>query len=134
MTKTTDPSSRSPGVTRRQVLAGAGASTAAMLLEPGRVEAAAPQGGTVVFTNTTVANPDAVQDDVALAVQNGRIAAIGPTDTVLADYPGAERYDGRHRALVPGLVNTHAHMRAVIARGFNEDFGFPNTANLYVLG
>ena len=87
MSKTTDPSSRSSGVTRRQVLAGAGAGTAAMLLEPGRSQAAAPQGGTVVFTNTTVANPDAVQDDVALAVQDGRIAAIGPTDTVLADYP-----------------------------------------------
>ena len=138
MAKSTDPSSSIPsgGLTRRQVLAGAGA--AALASSGLRAEArprgaeAAPQGGTVVFTHTTVANPDAVRDDVALAVQDGRITAIGPTEAVLADHPGAEQYDGRHRALVPGLVNTHAHMRAVIARGFNEDFGFPNTANLSV--
>ncbi len=69
---------------------------------------------------------------MALAVEGGRIAAIGTTDELLAAYPDAERYDGRDRALVPGLINCHAHMRAVIARGFNEDFGFPNTANLSV--
>ena len=137
-------------LTRRQVLAGAGG--AALLAAPSGLSAGeaalesrasgAPSGAgrpptqgpseTVVFTHTTVANPDATQDDVALAVQAGRIAAIGPTDEVLAAYPGAEQYDGRHRALVPGLVNCHAHMRAVIARGFNEDFGFPNTANLAI--
>ena len=38
----------------------------------------------------------------------------------------------RGKALLPGLVNCHAHMSAVIARGFNEDFGFPNTARLAV--
>ena len=85
-----------------------------------------------MFTNTTVANPDAVQDDVALAVEGNRIVAIGPTDEVLADYPDAEQYEGRDKALFPGLINCHAHMRAVVARGFNEDFGFPNTANLAI--
>ena len=134
-------SSSSPGhLTRREWLAGAGAGTAAVLLNEHPLAAAARAGArppaqevaTVVFTNTTVANPDEVQDDVALAVVGDRIAAIGPTDEVLADYPDAEQYDGRDKALFPGLINCHAHMRAVIARGFNEDFGFPNTANLAV--
>ena len=57
---------------------------------------------------------------------------IGPTDTILEQYPGAEVYDGRGKALLPGLINCHAHMAAVIARGFNEDFGFPNTADLEI--
>jgi cytosine/adenosine deaminase-related metal-dependent hydrolase len=39
-------------------------------------------------------------------------------------------YDGRGKALVPGLVNCHAHLAATIGRGFNEDFGFPNSARL----
>ncbi|MDE2782379.1 MAG: amidohydrolase family protein [Gemmatimonadota bacterium] len=113
------------------------------MLKPDHLQAhthsAAPPGATpeaqeatVVFTNTTVANPDLVQDDVALAVEGDRIAAIVPTDEVLAGYPWAEIQDGRGKALFPGLINTHAHMRAVIARGFNEDFGFPNTAGLAI--
>ena len=135
------PSSRSPSdLTRREWLAGTGAGAAALLLERSPLRAAAPSGirlpaqqvRTVVFTNTTVANADAVQDDVALAVEGNRIVAIGPTDEVLADYPDAEQYEGRDKALFPGLINCHAHMRAVVARGFNEDFGFPNTANLAI--
>jgi len=68
--------------------------------------------------------------DVALAVQNGIIAAIGETDEVLARFPQAEIYDGRRKALLPGLINCHAHLSASIAKGFNEDFGFPNSLQL----
>ena len=77
-------------------------------------------------------NVDAVQDDVALAVEGDTIAAIGPTDAILKTYPQAEVYDGRGKALFPGLINCHAHMAAVLARGFNEDFGFPNAARLAI--
>jgi len=141
-------SSSTANLTRRGWLAATGAGTAALMLKPDHLQAtprpaagsgrtrdaqaATAQEATVVFTNTTVANPDLVQDDVALAVEGDRIAAIGPTDEVLAGYPRAEVQDGRGKALVPGLINTHAHMRAVIARGFNEDFGFPNTAGLAI--
>jgi hypothetical protein len=34
----------------------------------------------------------------ALAVREGRIAALGPTPEMLAKYPDAERVDGRGRA------------------------------------
>lgn len=132
----------SPTITRRELLAGAGAGAAALLLDrPGLQAEVSPRslgqrGGrqvaTVVFTNTTVVNADSVQEDVALAVEGQRIVAIGPTDGLLETYPRAEVYDGRGKALLPGLVNCHAHMSAVIARGFNEDFGFPNTARLPV--
>ncbi len=126
-------------ISRRDLLAGAGGGAAALLLERRGLRGAAPphqsrptQTASVVFTNTTVVNPDAVQDEVALAVEGQRIVAIGPTNTVLGQYPAADVYDGRGKALLPGLVNCHAHMSAVIARGFNEDFGFPNTARLPV--
>ena len=86
--------------------------------------------GPIVFTHTTVVNVDAVQDDVAMAIAADRIAAIGPTDTVLRTYPNADVYDGRGKALFPGLINCHAHLAATLERGFNEDFGFPNSARL----
>src|SRR5712671_4560109 len=124
-------SSRSSvNLSRRQLLAGAGAGAAALLLEHSGVQAQATSSRTVVFSHTTVVTVDAVHDDVALAVEGDTIAAIGATDTIRATYPDAEIYDGRGKALLPGLINCHAHMAAVLARGFNEDFGFPNSARL----
>jgi 5-methylthioadenosine/S-adenosylhomocysteine deaminase len=117
-------------ITRRELLAGAGAGAAALFLEESRLQAQATSGRTVVFSHTTVANADAVQHDVALAVQGDTIAAIGPSDAVLKNYPTADVYDGRGKAVFPGLINCHAHLAATLARGFNEDFGFPNSARL----
>ncbi len=136
----TSQSSRSSvNLSRRELLAGAGAGAATLFLKQSGLQAEAPSGtapatqsATVVFTHTTVVTADAVQDDVALAVEGAKIVAIGPTDTVLETYPQAEVYDGRGKALLPGLINCHAHMGAVVARGFNEDFGFPNSAGLAI--
>jgi 5-methylthioadenosine/S-adenosylhomocysteine deaminase len=119
-------------LSRRELLAGAGAGAAALLLD-GRPAQAQPAGGrAVVFTHATVVTVDAVQDDVALAVVGDRIAAIGPTDDILKRYPQAETYDGRGKALFPGLINCHAHLAQTLSRGFNEDFGFPNSYKLAV--
>ena len=125
------PINRSRNLTRREVLAGAGVGAAAVLLDRnvyGQTASSRP----IVFSHTTVATVDAVQDDVALAVQADKIAAIGPTDEVLKTYSNAEVYDGRGKALFPGLINCHAHLAATLERGFNEDFGFPNSARLNV--
>src|SRR5690606_2788195 len=88
---------------------------------------------TVVFTNTTVVTGDANRaqlKDVALAVKYNIIADIGRSDQVLRNYPDAEVIDGRKKALLPGVVNCHAHLSASIAKGFNEDFGFPNRSGI----
>jgi 5-methylthioadenosine/S-adenosylhomocysteine deaminase len=119
-------------ISRRELLAGVGAAAGALLLEPRDVQAQATSSKTVVFSHTTVVNVDTVQNDVALAVAGDKIVAIGPTDTILKAHPGADVYDGRGKALVPGLINCHAHLAATLARGFNEDFGFPNSARLAV--
>jgi cytosine/adenosine deaminase-related metal-dependent hydrolase len=119
-------------ISRRDLLTAAGAGAAALWLEPRGVEAQPAPGRPVVFSHTTVITVDAVQDDVALAVDGATIAAIGPTDAILQRYPNAEIYDGRGKALCPGLVNCHAHLAATLERGFNEDFGFPNSARLSV--
>ena len=120
-------------ITRRELLAGAGASAAALLLEATDLQAQQPAAGRpIIFSNTTVVNADAVRNDVALAVVGNTIAAIGPTDQILRTYANADIYDGRGKALFPGLINCHAHLTATLQRGFNEDFGFPNSAKLAV--
>ena len=124
-------------LTRRQLLAGAGAGAAALFLESSGAQAQpqaprAPTARPILFTHTTVMTVDGQLDDVALAVDGGLIAAIGPTEQVQARYPNADVYDGRGKALFPGLINCHAHLSATIERGFNEDFGFPNNLRLPV--
>lgn len=119
-------------ISRRTLLAGAGATAAALLADHGGLQAQATPNRPVVFTHTSVVNADAVRDDVALAIDGGKIAAIEATDAILRRYPNADVYDARGKAIFPGLINCHAHMAAVLARGFNEDFGFPNSARLAI--
>ena len=78
-----NPPHKSLSVTRRQLLVGAGASAAALVLERTGLYAQTSPVRTLVFSHTTVVTVDAVQDDVALAVKGDRIAAIGPTDEIL---------------------------------------------------
>src|SRR5262245_38223954 len=119
-------------ISRRELLAGAGAGAAALLFEQTGVQAQPAPNRSVVFSHTTVITVDAVHDDVALAVDGDKIAAIGPTDEIIRTRPNADVYDGRGKALLPGLINCHAHLAATLQRGFNEDFGFPNSARLAV--
>jgi cytosine/adenosine deaminase-related metal-dependent hydrolase len=119
-------------ISRRELLTGASAGAAALLLDTSNLKAQPVAGRSVVFSNTTVVNPDGIQNDVAMAVVGDKIAAIGPTDQILSTYPNADVYDGRRKALFPGLINCHAHLTATLQRGFNEDFGFPNSAKLSV--
>jgi 5-methylthioadenosine/S-adenosylhomocysteine deaminase len=114
------------------LLAGAGAGAAALLLDGRSLQAQATSQQVVVFSHTTVVTVDIVHHDVALAVEGDTIAAIGPTDQIVKAYPKAVVYEGRGKALVPGLINCHAHLAATLARGFNEDFGFPNSARLAI--
>ncbi len=125
-------SHRPASISRRQWLAGAGAGTAALFLDRSTLRAQPGNPRAIVFRHTTVVNADAVQDDVALAIVGTTITAIGPTDEILKAYPNAQVIDGRGKAIFPGLINCHAHLTATLERGFNEDFGFPNSAQLKV--
>ena len=116
-------------ISRRQLLAGAGALAGASMLPTSQLLAqqAAPA---TIFTNTTIVTNDAERTtllNTALAVQNDVIAAIGDSDELMQQFPNAQVYDGSRKALLPGLINCHAHLAATVAKGFNEDFGFPNS-------
>jgi cytosine/adenosine deaminase-related metal-dependent hydrolase len=48
--------------------------------------------------------------DGAVAIREGRIAAVGPTAEVEAAHPGAAQViEARGRAILPGLIDGHAH-------------------------
>lgn len=58
-----------------------------------------------------------ILDDHALYVEDGKIAAIGPTAELEARYPGAERLDARGQLLMPGNICAHTHFYGAYARG-----------------
>ncbi len=48
-------------------------------------------------------------EDAAVAIVDGRIAAAGTRDVVVAGYPGLSVFDAGGRVAIPGLVDCHTH-------------------------
>ena len=93
----------------------------------------------IVFKNTTIVTVgpgESILYNAALVVDANRITDIGPTEDVLGRlgdiHNTAEIIDGHGKAILPGLINCHAHLTATLNRGITEDFGFPPDLNLPV--
>ncbi len=126
---------RQSGLDRRQFLAAAGTVIGSGLAPGASLFAQNPANAAnaVIFANATLVTNDLERRtlrNTALAVSGNRIAAIGDTAELTSQYSGAEVIDCSRKAILPGLVNCHAHLDATIAKGFNEDFGFPNSLQL----
>jgi 5-methylthioadenosine/S-adenosylhomocysteine deaminase len=78
-------------------------------------------------TVVTVDPDDTIHYDASLAVEDGRIVAVGPAREVAARYPGAAVVDGRGKAVLPGFANVHTHFSLIIAKGIYEDLSPSNT-------
>ena len=53
-----------------------------------------------------------------VGVKNGRIAYIGAS---APEEDFGERYDGRHRLLMPAFYNVHSHAPMTLLRGYAEN-------------
>ena len=79
---------------------------------------------TIVIHNAaivTVDDADSVHYNSAIAIEGDRIAAIGPSADLLAQYPAAEKIDGTAKLVMPGFANIHTHFTMTLARGVFED-------------
>jgi cytosine/adenosine deaminase-related metal-dependent hydrolase len=80
-----------------------------------------------LFTNATIitVNPErTIWLDGAVLINGNRIAAIGKTASLTADlFPHLESktVDCQGKIIIPGLINTHAHLGQSILRGLAED-------------
>lgn len=74
-------------------------------------------GGCVVTMNRSFE----LFDPGAVAVRDGRIAAVGPAGQIADDYRAAEIVDCVGCAVIPGLVNTHTHAPMTLLRGLADD-------------
>lgn len=57
----------------------------------------------------------------AVAVDGNLIVGVGPQETLMARFAGAELVDCGGRLLIPGLVNAHTHVAMTLLRGLVDD-------------
>ena len=73
--------------------------------------------GTVVTMNDS----RDVIDDGTVAVEDDRIADVGPAREVEIRHPGAQVIDCTGLTIIPGLVNTHTHLFQTLLKGLGDD-------------
>lgn len=83
-----------------------------------------------LFTHATIITVNKSRDvilDGALLVCNGRIAALGKTSDLSGDIgtyvntAEVKVMDCTDKIIIPGLINTHAHLAQSLLRGLAED-------------
>jgi putative selenium metabolism protein SsnA len=62
-----------------------------------------------------------VLSDGAVAIEGGRIAAVGSAADIASRYDGAETIDASGKLVMPGLINAHTHLYSALARGLVAD-------------
>jgi 5-methylthioadenosine/S-adenosylhomocysteine deaminase len=59
--------------------------------------------------------------DAAIAVSDGKIAAIGKSQQIAADYSAKRTVDGHHCVATPGFVDCHLHSSFQLSRGLADE-------------
>ena len=75
------------------------------------------QNGLVV----TIDERQPVIEDGAVAINAGRIVAVGPTAEVAGQYRAKKVLDARRKAVMPGFVDTHHHFLQNFHKGTRDD-------------
>jgi 5-methylthioadenosine/S-adenosylhomocysteine deaminase len=68
----------------------------------------------------------------SLAVHEGRIIGILPTDQARLSYAAAVEHDLDRHLLIPGLVNAHTHSAMALLRGLADDLPLNNWLNNHI--
>ena len=68
----------------------------------------------------------------ALVIEGERIAAILPANDARARYPQAEVVSLPDHALLPGLINLHAHSAMTLLRGYADDLALMTWLNEHI--
>jgi len=60
-------------------------------------------------------------EDGAVAIDRGRILAVGPTAALAGQYRAKKVLDARRKAVMPGLIDTHHHFLQNFHKGTRDD-------------
>ncbi|CAN5397425.1 hypothetical protein BH18ACI2_BH18ACI2_20250 [soil metagenome] len=85
-------------------------------------------GGTIV----TMDKDRRVIEDGAIAVNRGRIVAVGSRGEIARQYAGRTVIDARGRVVLPGLINGHTHTPMTLFRGLGDDLDLNDWLTKYI--
>ena len=106
-----------------------------MLLALALAVALTPHSIDLVVRNGTVVTIDPgrrVIADGAVAVDKGRIVAVGPAAEIAATYTGRDVLAAAGGIVMPGLVNAHGHAPMVLFRGVADDLKLMDWLQNYI--
>jgi putative selenium metabolism protein SsnA len=63
--------------------------------------------------------PNQILEDHALYVEDGKIAAVGPTSQLVDKYPHVEKLDACRQYVMPGNIDAHGHYYSAFACGIS---------------
>ncbi len=84
--------------------------------------------GTVV----TMDKDHRVIQDAGIAVERGRIVAVGSSTDIIRMYSAPERVDAAGKLIIPGLINGHTHIPMTLFRGLADDLDLQEWLTKYI--
>ncbi len=85
-------------------------------------------GGTIVTMNEA----RQVIEGGSIAVQRGRIVAVGTRGEIGKRYTGRQTLDATGRVIIPGLINGHTHIPMTLFRGLADDLDLQEWLTKYI--
>ncbi|HKB64352.1 MAG TPA: amidohydrolase [Pyrinomonadaceae bacterium] len=73
-----------------------------------------------------------VIQDAGIAVEHGRIVAVGSRADILEKYSASEKVDATGKIIIPGLINGHTHVPMTLFRGLADDLDLQEWLTKYI--
>jgi 5-methylthioadenosine/S-adenosylhomocysteine deaminase len=86
------------------------------------------KGGTVV----TMDGSRSVIEDGSVAINAGRIMAVGKTAEIDRSYTARETINAAGKVIIPGLINGHTHVPMTLFRGIADDLDLQEWLTKYI--
>ena len=83
-------------------------------------------------TLVTMDKDHSVIQDAGIAVERGRIVAVGSSTDIIKMYSAAQRVDATGKIIIPGLINGHTHIPMTLFRGLADDLDLQEWLTKYI--
>ena len=83
-------------------------------------------------TLVTMDKDHRVIQDAGIAVERGRIVAVGSGTDIIKMYSAAQRVDATGKIIIPGLINGHTHIPMTLFRGLADDLDLQEWLTKYI--